>query len=128
MQADSQHVVVLGASPKPERYAYKAVQLLLDYNHQVYPVHPKISEILGLTCYASLSDVQTAVNQPIDTLTLYVGTARLGALIEDILKLAPRRIICNPGTEHPQLAEQAQAQGIAVLDACTLVMLKTQQF
>ena len=98
MTSASQHVAVLGASPKPQRYAYQAIQLLLDYEHQVYPIHPKINNILGINCYANLTDLQTSLDHPIDTLTLYVGTARLGVLIDAILKLAPRRIIFNPGT------------------------------
>ena len=128
MPLESQHVVVLGASPKPERYAYQAVQLLLNYGHYVYPVHPKINTILEQACYKNLASVKKKVNKPIGTLTLYVGTARLDGLIDDILALAPQRIICNPGTEHPNLTEQASKQGIDIFDACTLVMLKTNQF
>ncbi len=119
-----QVVAVLGATPKEDRYAYKAMKMLQEYGHTPVPVNPAFPEVLGLQCHASLADVP----QSIDTLTLYVGEARSMPLIPEILAAKPRRIIFNPGAENPQLAEQAQAQGIETLEACTLVMLRTGQF
>jgi hypothetical protein len=34
----------------------------------------------------------------------------------------------NPGTESDELEEELNGKGIAVLRACTLVMLRTDQF
>ena len=45
---DQQTVVVLGASPKPERYSNKAIRLLQQHRHRVIPVHPAIAKIEGL--------------------------------------------------------------------------------
>ena len=59
----------------------------------------------------------------VDTVTLYVGSERQTPYYEYLLRLKPRRIIFNPGTEHPDLAAHAQAQGIETVEGCTLVML-----
>jgi predicted CoA-binding protein len=48
MRNVSQRVVVLGASDKPERYSHQAVRLLLEYGHQVVPVHPSLHSVAGL--------------------------------------------------------------------------------
>ena len=117
-------VVVLGASPKPERYSNMAVEQLLDNGHEVLPVNPLGKVIHGQVSYKQLSDISI----PIDTITLYVGEKRLMPLAEQIIALKPHRIIMNPGAESDDLESLAQAHHIEVVRGCTLVMLRTQQF
>ena len=50
------------------------------------------------------------------------------AIIDDIVELAPRRVIFNPGAENPESYERLEAGGIEVVEACTLVLLRTGQF
>ncbi len=124
MSEKSEIVAVLGASPKPDRYAYRAMELLAEYGHRAVPVNPAFGEILGQTCYPGIA----AVPGPIDTITLYLGAARSTPLIDEIVATKPRRIIMNPGAENSALAEKAEATGIEVVEGCTLVMLRTGQF
>ncbi len=117
-------VAVLGASPKPDRYAYRAIEMLREYGHRPIPVNPAFSEILGQKCYASIA----AVPEKLDTATMYLGKVRSDALIDEILRVHPRRIIFNPGAENPDLAAQARERGIEVIEGCTLVMLRSGTF
>ena len=117
-------VVVLGASPKPERYSNQAVRALVEHGHRVIPVHPLLKKIAGVVAVPALSGVK----DPVDTLTLYVGPERGKELLQDIINLGPDRVIMNPGTESDEIEEELNAKGIAVLRACTLVMLRTDQF
>ena len=117
-------VAVLGASPKPDRYAYKALELLHEYGHRTLPINPAFDEILGEKCYPKISDAPG----PIDTVTLYLGEARSNPLIDEIIGAKPRRIIMNPGAENSALAAKAEEAGIEVVEGCTLVMLRTGQF
>lgn len=119
-----QRVVVLGASPKPDRYANRAVRLLLEHGHDVVPVHPRYPSIEGLPVAAGLDQV----NGDVDTLTVYVAPDRSTALAPAIVRLAPERVIFNPGTENPQLQAALEQEGMQVVSACTLVMLSTGQF
>jgi predicted CoA-binding protein len=121
---ESGTVVVLGATPKEDRYANMAQKLLKEHGHRPIPVNPAFEEVLGEKCFGSIADVPG----PIDTVTMYLGEARSTPLISDILAAKPRRIIFNPGAENAQLAQQAQSQNIETLEACTLVMLRTGQF
>lgn len=124
MNNQTHHVVVLGASPKPARYANQAIRLLQEHNYKITPIHPNFSEIEGLKVINQLSDIDAEV----DTLTLYVGSQRLQPMVEDILTLNPKRVIFNPGTEFPALQEKLEARGIEPIEGCTLVMLKTGSF
>jgi predicted CoA-binding protein len=119
----AQTVAVLGASDNPERYSHQAVILLQEHGHHVLPVHPALGSIAGLPVVKDL-----AALPPVDTLTLYVGAARLPAMAEEIVSLRPGRVIFNPGTESPELQAALTAADIPWQEACTLVMLRTGQF
>ena len=117
-------VVVLGASPKPERYSNKAVRALMENGHRVIPVHPLLKKIAGVPAVTALTKINGAVN----TLTLYVGPERGKELIQEMIDLKPERVIMNPGTESDEIEAHLNEEGIAVLRACTLVLLRTGQF
>jgi hypothetical protein len=117
-------VVVLGASPKPERYSNKAVRALVEHGHRVIPVHPLLKEIAGVPAVPGLTQINEAVN----TLTLYVGPKRGKELIQEMIVLKPDRVVMNPGTESDEIEADLIDKGIPVLRACTLVMLRTGKF
>jgi uncharacterized protein len=117
-------VAILGASPKQDRYAYRAFEMLREHGHRPVPINPAFDDILGEQCYPTIAEVP----KPIDTVTMYLGAARSNPLIDEIILAKPRRIIMNPGAENPVLAEKAEAAGIEVVEGCTLVMLSTGQF
>jgi hypothetical protein len=118
------NVAVLGASNKPERYSFQAVKLLAEKGHAVCPVHPALATIDGVPVFKQLGDIPV----PLHTLTVYVGPERSTALTAASLAARPQRVIFNPGAENPVLAQQLQAAGIRVENACTLVLLRTGQF
>jgi len=118
------NVAVIGASNKQDRYSYMAVKLLLEKGHTVYPVHQRIKDIEGLKVYPSVKDIR----DPVDTISMYVSADVSERIGDEILGKDPRRIIFNPGAENPALAEKAQEKGVLVLNACTLVLLRTGQF
>lgn len=126
MKTDTnEKIVILGISENPARYSFKAYQRLLKYgfSNQV-GVSPRAVALDKLTHVDALEKVDGEVH----TLTLYVGIERLNAMIEDIIALAPKRIITNPGTENPSLIAYAREKGIEVVEDCTLLMLDADQF
>ena len=117
-------VAILGASSKPDRYAHKAFEMLREYGHKAVPINPAYTDILGEKCYPSIASAPG----PIDTVTIYLGEERSNPLITEIISARPRRIIINPGAENETLATKAIQAGIEVVEACTLVLLRTGQF
>jgi predicted CoA-binding protein len=118
------NVAVVGASKKSGRYSYKAVMLLRQKGHKVFPVHPTIEEIEGIGVCRSIRDIK----EEIDTVTMYVGKTASDLVATDILGSNPKRIIFNPGAENPDLERMARGEGILTLNACTLVLLTTGKF
>jgi predicted CoA-binding protein len=117
-------VVVLGASPNPERYSNKAIRQLKAHGHAVVPVNPAHNTIEGLSVVPQLA----AVQGPVDTLTVYVGPQHIEPMLDDLVALRPKRVIINPGAESAVLRQRLDGAGIDYVEACTLVMLATGQF
>jgi uncharacterized protein len=115
--------LVLGASDNIERYSNMAVKLLHHYGHKIYAVGNKatfIDDIEVKQGTPSFSDVHTV--------TLYLSAKNQEPIYDYILSLNPKRIIFNPGTENSVLSSFAQQKGIQTIEACTLVMLRTNQY
>ena len=122
-----ENVVVLGASDKPERYAYQAMKKLLAHGHHPILVNPRLDEIEEMKVYSSLPEVGQDYGK-IDTLTLYLGPKLSSLHVDEIVGLAPGRVILNPGTENPTLEQALKSAGIPYEYACTLILLSTGQF
>ncbi|MDP5169595.1 MAG: CoA-binding protein [Bacteroidia bacterium] len=117
--------LVLGASENPARYSHIATHMLREYGHPVVAIgasEGKIGEVPIQTTIDSLDQ------SGIDTVTLYLGPSRQQPFEEWLLSAKPRRVIFNPGTENPALAARLISAGIQPVEACTLVMLRTQQY
>jgi uncharacterized protein len=115
--------VILGATPNPDRYAYKAAKMLVGHGHEIVPVGLKTGEVFG----KKIENGQPMI-EGVDTVTLYVGPQNQGPLYNYILKLKPKRVIFNPGTENDELMDLLEEKGIEPVEACTLVMLSTNQY
>ncbi len=121
----SKKTVIVGASTNPARYAYLAANMLNDYQHEIVPIGVKQGvlagkEILDLREKPAIDDV--------DTVTLYIGPRHQPAWYDYLLGLKPKRIIFNPGTENDEFQKLAEENEIEVLEACTLVMLRSNQY
>lgn len=115
--------LVIGASENPERYAYKAIQKLLAHGHEVKALALRKGEVNGVTF-----ETEQVPYTDIDTVTMYVGPKNQPVYYDYIEALKPRRVIFNPGTENEEFEARLQQKGIEPLEACTLVLLSTNQF
>ena len=115
--------LVIGASINPERYAYKAIQLLVKNEIEVVPMGVKPGFVANLLIVSPL-----IVQVNIHTITLYLGASKQEPYYDFILKINPKRVLFNPGTENPKLAKLLNEKGILWENACTLVLLSTNQY
>ncbi len=120
---ENKKTMVIGASPNPERFSYKAVKLLLKYGHQVEAIGVKNGTIETLEIQKGLPNIDD-----IHTVSLYIGPFRQPEYYQYILDMNPKRILFNPGTENPELKSLAINAGIKVVEDCTLVMLNGGRF
>jgi len=118
-------VLLVGASPNPSRYSYTAAKMFHERGFEFIPIGISKGEVQG-QAILDLKEKPDLI--AIDTITLYIGSDRQEEWIDYLLGLKPNRIIVNPGTENQDFATRAKANGVDVLDACSLVMLSTGQF
>lgn len=119
----NKYTLVIGASVKPVRYSYIATNMLREYKHDVYAFGLRVGKI---------NEVEIKTEWPkdelFDTITLYLNAKRQVQHYEQILDLKPKRVIFNPGTENEAFYALLSKHSIPYIEACTLVMLRTNQF
>lgn len=120
----SERVAIIGASPQKERYSNIAQRLLMEIGCSVVPVSLGHDQIEGVTVTRTLSEIQG----PVDTVTMYVNPTISAKLQDELIRCKPKRVIFNPGTESPALATALRENGIEVIEACTLVLIRTGQW
>lgn len=115
--------LVLGASENPSRYSYLAINRLLTHGHPVVAIgrrHSFVKDVELNTERKNWTDI--------DTVTLYLNPSHQSEYYDYILSLKPKRIIFNPGAENDDLVALAKEKGIQTIEACTLVLLSTNQY
>jgi predicted CoA-binding protein len=115
--------LVFGGSLNPERYSNIAIKRLEDNDIEVVSYGLRAGLVGTVPIDTSLEDYDD-----IHTITLYMNPKRQREFYTYLVGLNPQRIIMNPGTENNELATLAKEQNIEVVEACTLVMLSTNQY
>ncbi len=120
---EKKKTLVLGASENPARYSYLAINRLKNHDHPVVAIGRRKGMVAGVEI-----EKEKLPHPNVDTVTLYLNAANQKEYYDYIISLHPKRIIFNPGTENDELAKIAIQNGIKTIEACTLVMLGTNQY
>ncbi len=115
--------LVLGASLKPYRYSNIAIKRLVENNIEVMAIGLRKGEVAGVQIETGKPDFDA-----IDTITLYINAQRQEEYYEYLIALEPKRILFNPGTENKVFEMLLEENKIMFEQACTLVLLSTQQY
>jgi len=115
--------LVLGASTKPDRYAYLVITKLVEKGHSVLAIGQNAGEVAGVKIQTKAIPLKN-----IDTITLYLNPTRQRDYYNYILESKPKRVIFNPGTENPEFYQLLELNNIKVEKACTLVLLTTNRY
>ena len=115
-------VAVIGASNKPLSIGHRVVTNLLEngYKGGVYPVHPKETEVLGLTAYPSVTDIPGDV----DLVNICIRNIFVPRAVEECGRKGVKFVIIHTGgfreaggegtTLEDQVMEVATRYGIRV--------------
>ncbi|HLW63450.1 MAG TPA: CoA-binding protein [Flavobacterium sp.] len=117
------YTLVIGASENTERYANKAIRMLLKHNQKVKAFGIRGGEVEGV----EIEKLPIHWGD-IDTVTLYLNPKRQVPYYDYFISLKPRRVIFNPGTENPELQALLKENNIDFEESCTLVLLSTEQY
>lgn len=115
--------LVLGASTNPSRYSFLAIKSLIAHQHSVLAIGNKKGMVGDIVI-----NNENIIANDIDTVTLYLNPSNQKPYYDYILATKPKRIIFNPGTENDELEDLAKNAGIETIEACTLVLLASNQY
>ena len=115
--------LLLGASVKPEKYAFKATTMLTEKGHTVLAIGQNTGEVAGVKIHTKAIPLSK-----IHSVTLYLNATRQREYYNYIIEAKPKRVIFNPGTENPEFYQLLELNKIKYEIACTLVLLATNQY
>ncbi len=111
-------IVIIGASPKPERYSNKAIIAYLKKGFKVYAVNPKYAGqyIHGVKVCASLDEIRSSI----DVAALYVRPHIGITFLDKLAEKGVKKVYVNPGTESDELLEKGKKLGMNMIQACAI--------
>lgn len=115
----SKTVAVIGASSNRYKFGNKALRAFQSQGYTVLAINPNETAVEGLTTYPSV----LAVPGPIDMATLYVPGDVGVKVMEDIAKKGIPEVWLNPGADDDAVVERAQALGVKVIQACSIMAI-----
>jgi predicted CoA-binding protein len=110
-------VAVIGASVDRRKFGNRAVRAFMAQGYTVVPINPHLTDVEGLTAYASVLDVPF----PIDMASMYVPPEIGERVIEEIARKGIPEVWLNPGAESDALVTRAKALNLQPIVACSLV-------
>jgi len=115
--------LVLGASLNSERYSNIAIRKLKIKRNEVFAIGLKTGKVDNIQIHKKLLSFKN-----IHTITLYINNKRQKEYYDYIISLNPKRVIFNPGTENIEFYQLLDKESINYIEACTLVLLSTNQY
>ncbi|MGQ8336594.1 CoA-binding protein [Sunxiuqinia sp. A32] len=115
--------LVIGASEKAERYSNKAIRALRSHGHPVVAIAPREGKVEDV-----IFETEQVEFEGVNTVTLYIGAPIQQKYADYLVKLKPKRVIFNPGTENGELEQELNNSGIYTERACTLVLLSVGSY
>lgn len=113
----SKTIAIVGASTDRAKYGNKAVRAFADGGWTVYPVNPSAPEIEGHKAFSSLRELPG----PVDRISMYVPP-RVGlAMLDEIAATPHSELFFNPGSDSPEVLEEAVGKGLKPIQACSIV-------
>lgn len=111
-------IAVVGLSDKQERTSYMVSEAMKKKGYTIVPVNPKATEILGETCYPSLSDIPF----PIDLVNVFRRSEYTVEVAEEAVKVGAKALWLQLGVFNQEAADIAIEGGLTVvMDRCIKV-------
>ncbi|CAN5575033.1 CoA-binding protein [soil metagenome] len=111
-------VAIIGASADRTKFGNKAVRAFQRMGYEVYPIHPKATDIEGLPAYQSLDAVPRS---DFERVSFYVPPAIGLTILDQVARKQVDEVWLNPGAESPELESRARELGLNVVVGCSIL-------
>ena len=109
---------VVGATTDTKKYGNEIFRNLISRGYEVYPVNPRLKELEGVKCYASLDDIPAKV----DVVDFVVPPEVTEMILEDCKRLGLNHIWLQPGSESEAAIAYCHENNLKVVhDVCVML-------
>ena len=114
----ARRIAVVGMSDDPSRPSHGIGSYLLAHGYEVVPVNPTHAQVMGLKCYAKLSDVPGKI----DVVNVFRRAEFCADVARDAIAVGARGLWLQSGIRNEEARELAEEAGIDfVQDRCIMV-------
>ncbi len=111
-------IAVVGLSQKLERDSHRVARYLQAQGFRIIPVNPGQQEILGETCYPSL----TAIPEPVEIVDVFQRSDAIPPIAEEAVRIGARVFWMQLGIRNDAAVKILQNAGLEVImDHCIKV-------
>ena len=111
-------IAVVGLSAEWHRPSYFAAKYMQEHGYRIVPVNPRYPQILGETCYATLS----AIPFKVDIVDVFRKTADVLPIAEEAVAIGARCLWQQIGVINEEAQALALRNGLdSVVDRCVKI-------
>jgi predicted CoA-binding protein len=115
---DAKTIAVVGLSERTDRPSHYVSAYMQQHGYTIYPVNPSLTQVLGVTSYASLTDLSV---KP-DLVNVFRAASLIPAIVDEMLMLGLDKIWVQQGILNEEAAALAEQGGMqVVMDRCIMV-------
>lgn len=121
MFLDARAYGVVGASANRDKYGNRVLRCYLQNGYRVIPVNPKVNEIEGITCVATVMDLPDDV----ESISVITPPQVTEQVVEMAVRKGIKHVWMQPGAESEAAVALCLENGINVIadGSCILVVL-----
>ena len=110
------NIAVVGISEKPERPSNMVARYLLQEGFTIYPVNPVLKEVLGITCFPSLSSIPAEQREKIEIVNIFRKSADVPPVVDEAIAIGAKVIWMQSGIANEDAAKKARNAGLLVVE------------
>lgn len=123
MLRKSQAIAVVGMSDKSWRASHNIGRYLVTQGYHVFPVNPKLQEVMGLKCYPDLDCAQEAAKRDypdgLDLVDVFRASDKVPPIVEDVIRLKIPYLWLQEDVINDKAISRARSAGVkCVQDVC----------
>ena len=119
-------IAVVGLSPNPARDSHEVAQYMQAQGYRIVPINPTATEILGESCYPSLTTAAAALalrDERIDMVDCFRRSADIPPIAHEAIAIGASCLWLQIGVVNEAAAAQARAAGlVVVMNHCLMVL------
>ncbi len=115
--------LIIGATTNPDRYSNLVIHRLRAKGYPVLAIGNKSGSVAGVEILNEKIPMKN-----VHTVSLYLNAQKQPEYYDYIVSLKPKRVIFNPGTENPEFSSILLENDIEVDEACSMILLASNQY